>query len=120
MIGPKHKVNPPIKDIHVAGQYIEVSNNARNMGVIFDSHINLEKHVMSTCKTVFYHLRDIAKITNCLSQIMLRHLFMHLFHPSWISVMLFYMAYPNRLLIGYSIYKTAQLDWCLELEAQNI
>ena len=42
---------------------------------------------------------------------MLRHLFMHLFHLSWISVMLFYMAYLNRLLIGYSMYKIAQLYW---------
>ena len=46
VIGPKHKINPPIKGIHVAGEYIEVSNNARNIGVIFDSHVNLEKHVM--------------------------------------------------------------------------
>ena len=68
VIGPKHKVNPPIKGIHVAGEYIEVSNNARNIGVIFDSHVNLEKHVMNTCKTAFYHLRNIAKIRNCLSQ----------------------------------------------------
>ena len=30
------------------------------------------------------------------------------------------MAYLNRLLIGYSMYKTAQLEWWLELEAQNI
>ena len=57
-----HKVNPPIKGIHVAGEYIEVSNNARNISVIFDSHVNLEKHVMNTCKTTFYHLRNIAKI----------------------------------------------------------
>ena len=34
--------------------------------------------------------------------------------------MLFYMAYLNRLLIGYSMYKTGQLDWWVELEAQNI
>ena len=54
VIGPKHKVN--------------LSNNARNIGVIFDSHVNLEKHVMNTCKTAFYHLRNIAKIRNCLSQ----------------------------------------------------
>ena len=33
VIGPKHKVNPPIKGIHVAGEYIEVSNNARNIPV---------------------------------------------------------------------------------------
>ena len=38
------------------------------MGVIFDSHVNLEKHVMNTCKTAFYHLQNIAKIRNCLSQ----------------------------------------------------
>ena len=84
VIGPKHKVNPTIKGIHVAGEYIEVSNNARNIGVIFDSHVNLEKHVMNTCKTAFYHLRYIAKIRN-------------LFHLRWISVMFFNMAYP----IGY-------------------
>ena len=68
VIGPKHKVNPPIKGIHVAGEYIEVSNNARNIGVIFDSHVNLEKHITNTCKTAFYHLQNIAKIRNCLSQ----------------------------------------------------
>ena len=71
VIGPKHKVNPPIKGIHVAvvgGEDIEVSNNAPNIGVIFDSHVNLEKHVMNTCKTVVSHLQNIAKIRNSLSQ----------------------------------------------------
>ena len=37
VIGPKHKVKPPIKDIHVTGEYIEFSNNAGNIGVIFYS-----------------------------------------------------------------------------------
>ena len=120
MIGPKHKVNPPIKGIHVAGEYIEVSNNARNIGVIFYAHVNLEKHVINTCKTAFYHLRNIAKIRNCLFQDNAETL-VHAFISSKSDyVMLFYMAYPNRLLISYSIYKTSQLDWWLELEAQNI
>ena len=120
MIGPKHKVNPPIKGIHVAGEYIEVSNNARNIGVIFYAHVNLEKHVMNTCKTAFYHLRNIAKIRNCLFQDNAETL-VHTFISSKSEyVMLFYMAYPNRLLISYSIYKTSQLDWWLELETQNI
>ena len=68
VIGPKHKVNPPSNGIHVAGAYTEVSNNARNIGVSFASHVSLEKHAMSTCKTAFYHLRNIAKIRNYLSQ----------------------------------------------------
>ena len=68
VIGPKHKVNPPIKGIHVAGDYNEASSSARNIGAIFDCHVNLGKHVMSTCKMAFYHLRNIVRIRNCLSQ----------------------------------------------------
>ena len=68
VIGPNHKINPRTKGIHVAGEYIEVSNNAKNIGEMFYSHVNLEKHVMNTCKTAFYHLRNKAKIRNCLSQ----------------------------------------------------
>ena len=64
VIGPKHKVNPPIKGIHVAGDYIEASSSARNIGVIFDSLVNLEKPVMNTWKMAFYHLRNIARIRN--------------------------------------------------------
>ena len=34
VIGPKHKVNPPIKGIHVAGDYIEASSSARNILIL--------------------------------------------------------------------------------------
>ena len=68
VIGPKNKITPPIEGIHVAGEYIEVSSNARNIGATFDTHMNLEKHVMNTCKTAFYHLRNATRIRNCLSQ----------------------------------------------------
>ena len=30
--------------------------------------MNFEKHVLNTCKMAFYHLRNIARIRNCLSQ----------------------------------------------------
>ena len=40
VIGPNHKENPRTKGIHVAGEYIEVSNNAKNIGEIFYSHVN--------------------------------------------------------------------------------
>ena len=70
VIGPKHKVNPPIRDIHVASEYIEVSNNARNIVVIFVSRVNLKtgKRKTGKGKTAFYHLRSKAEIRNCLSQ----------------------------------------------------
>ena len=82
MIGPKHKVSPPIKGIHVDGDYIEASSSVRNVGVIFNSHVNLEKHVMNTCKMAFYHLPNIARIRNCLSQDELptKYYFLHTKH----------------------------------------
>ena len=55
VIGPKHKVNPPIKGIHVVGEYIEVSNNARNIGVIFDSHVNYVQNTTSYVQSTEWH-----------------------------------------------------------------
>ena len=164
VIGPKHKVNPAIKGIHVAGEYIEVSNNARNwfpcqlretcyehlqngllsftkyrvfsltwpayMQIYWNKRKSLHKKRVQLPEDWFgtpiwppwRHVKTLySKIRNCLSQDNAETpRWNKLFHLSWISVMLFYMAYLNRLLIGYSMYKTAQLDWWLELEAQNI
>jgi len=51
----------------VSGEQIEPSPSARNIGVIFDEHMSLEKHVTSTCKACFSHLRNISMIRDCLS-----------------------------------------------------
>ena len=59
-----HKALPAIKGVCVAGKNIKVLSSARNIGVTFDSHFNLEKHVMNTCKTAFFHV--------CISQFHLR------------------------------------------------
>ena len=51
VICPKHKPALPIDGTHVAGEYI-VSNYAKSIGVItFVSYMNLENHVIDTCKT---------------------------------------------------------------------
>ena len=52
VIGPQQKVNPPIKGIYVAGDYLE-ARSARNIGVIFDSHVNL--NLRETC---YEHLQN--------------------------------------------------------------
>ena len=39
----------------------------RNIGVFFDKHMSLEKLVTSTCKTCFFHLRNISRIRDYLS-----------------------------------------------------
>ena len=38
------------------------SINARSIGVIFDNHFHFNAHIASTCKSSFYHLRNISYI----------------------------------------------------------
>lgn len=55
VIGKKQKVIPSIEGIRVAGKYIKVSSNAKNIVITFHTPINLN----IICKTTFYHLRSI-------------------------------------------------------------
>ena len=51
----------------MSGEWIKPSPSARNIGVIFNEHSSLDKHVTNTCKACFFHLRNISKIRDCLS-----------------------------------------------------
>ena len=66
ILNARHRPPPLIEYVDVSGEHIEPSPSARNIGVIFDEHMSLEKHVTSTCKACFFHLRKISKIRNCL------------------------------------------------------
>lgn len=67
ILSARHRPPPSIEYVDVSGERIEPSPSARNIGVIFDEHMSLDKHVTSTCKACFFHLRNISKIRDCLS-----------------------------------------------------
>ena len=93
----------------MAGEYIKVSSSARNVGVKFDSHINLEKHVvMKTAKQTSSTYRILQKYGTV-------SLETSIFFATHCC-----MGYNNRFSIDYSMFKTVLLAWCPELEAQNI
>ena len=53
--------------INVGNIEINPSLSARNLGVIFDSHLNLESHINSVCRSAYFHLRSIRSIRNMLT-----------------------------------------------------
>jgi len=67
VLSARHLPPPSIEYIDVSGEWIKPSSSARNIGVTFDEHMSLDKHVTSTCKICFFHLRNITKIRDCLS-----------------------------------------------------
>ena len=68
VLSAHHRPRPSIDHLHVSNECIQPSTSARNIGVIFDQHMSLEKHVASICKACFFHLRNISRIRNCLSK----------------------------------------------------
>ena len=54
-------------NISVGNSRIASSISARNLGVIFDNHMSLDKQINSICKSAFFHLRNIGSIRNMLT-----------------------------------------------------
>ena len=54
-------------NISVGNSRIAPSISARNLGVIFDNHMSLDKQINSICKSAFFHLRNIGSIRNMLT-----------------------------------------------------
>ena len=48
--------------LSIGGVTIEPTGSARNIGVLFDSTLSMSGHINNTCRTAFFHLRNISKI----------------------------------------------------------
>jgi len=69
VIGTRHqlnKLNPSV--LHVGDHTIDNSVNERNLGRIFDNSFRMDTHINQVCKTAFYHIHNIRRISKYLSQ----------------------------------------------------
>ncbi len=62
--GQLKKVN--FKDIHISEADISSSEQARNLGIIFDKEINSKAQINNVSRTGYYHVRNLAGIRNTL------------------------------------------------------
>ena len=69
VIGNKNKRNQYISNFpcNILGTRINPSPSVRNLGVIFDEDFNYQSHILQTCKSCFYHIRDLKRIRKHLS-----------------------------------------------------
>ena len=61
------KVILPKLTVTVGDAEISSSDKARNLGVIFDSFMNLEPHITQVCRVAYMHLSNVRKIRNMLT-----------------------------------------------------
>ena len=54
--------------LQIGGVTIEASSFCRNLGVYFDDHLSMDKHIANVCKCMMYHIRSIAAIRPLLTE----------------------------------------------------
>ncbi len=67
-----------LKDIHIYEADVSSSEQAHNLGIIFDKEMNSKAQINNISKAGYYHVRNLA---------------MHLSHQLWIMPTLYCMAY---------------------------
>ena len=67
VISPRYLPRPSLDSIEVGNYLVCPSVSARNIGIVFDQTLSLEKHANSVCKAALFHLRNIAKIREYLT-----------------------------------------------------
>ena len=68
IISPQHQ--PSITFLSLTdhdGSIINPSLSARNIGVVFDNHLNLERQVTAVCKSAIFRIRKISRLRKFLS-----------------------------------------------------
>ena len=62
------KVSPSLSSIRIGSTTVPTTKQAKNLGVVFDSLMNMEGHVNNMCKSAFFHLRNISRIRRNIDQ----------------------------------------------------
>lgn len=93
LLGKKSKLSQ-LKDftLNIGGQVIKPTDSVKNLGIIFDSEMNMKKQVSATCKNAYFQIRKISKIRKFLTEEATRSLVQ--------SLVVSRLDYGNALLIG--------------------
>lgn len=68
VITPQHRQKiSHHKTLEIGSHLISSSKAAKNLGVIFDSALNMDKHISHICQSTMFHLRNIGAIRHLLS-----------------------------------------------------
>jgi hypothetical protein len=52
----------PFSSITVGDAVVNIQPHARNLGVLLDSNLSMEKHILNICKNAYYYIRSISRI----------------------------------------------------------
>ena len=57
-----------IEKLIIDGTELNYSDEAKNLGVIFDKHMTMERQINKICKSVYFNIKNISHIRKCLNK----------------------------------------------------
>ncbi|PIK51663.1 putative RNA-directed DNA polymerase from mobile element jockey-like [Apostichopus japonicus] len=90
------------KSVKVGGASIASCDQVRNLGVIIDKHMKMDKHISKVCKTGFYYIFNLKKIRKHMSSRTMSTLVHSFIHS--------HLDYCNSLLHGVPGYLIQRLQ----------
>ena len=63
LISSRYRPRPPLASLQIGNATIIPTPSTRNLGVIFDQCFNLDEYIKAICKSIYHHVRNIAKIS---------------------------------------------------------
>ena len=89
----RYRRQPSLEFVTVGHWSVSPTPSTRNIGVVFDSTMNFEKHISEICKSAFFRIRNISQAHKILALNLLEPLLMHLSCLELIAVIPYYMAF---------------------------
>ena len=68
VIGAPHRPHPQLDLSLVGDEHVVPASSERSLGTVFNENMTLESHVAAICKSAFFHIRNIARFKQYLSQ----------------------------------------------------
>ena len=93
------------------GQETNPSTSAKNLGVLFDSSLNFRKHISLTCRTCFYHIRDLRRIRKSLALDLAKQIAVTLVSSRLDYCNSIFTICQKRISLDYNAFKTALQEW---------
>ena len=88
------------------------SASATNLGVVFDSCLNFQKHISQTCRKCFYYISDLRRIRKSLSSDLAQQIAVVLVRSKLdYCNSLFFTIYQKRISLDYNAFRTALQEW---------
>ncbi len=81
-----HRTQPILRSFRVGDEFIYASHSVTNLGVIFDSHIRMDKQISASIRSSFWSLRDRYNARCCLTREtceMMLHTFITIWLDYW-------------------------------------